>query len=65
MIQIEQHGPVIAIRMARRFLGKPLYWSTAYWMDGLLIDSGPPSTARELLRVLEQVQVKQIAITHG
>lgn len=65
MIQVEQYGPVIAIRMARRFLGKPLYWSTAYWVDGLLIDTGPAVTARELVRVLEQVKVAQIAITHG
>jgi len=65
MIQIEQHGPVIAIRMARRFLGRPLYWTAAYWIDGLLIDTGPAVTAHELLRVLEQVPVRQIAITHG
>jgi glyoxylase-like metal-dependent hydrolase (beta-lactamase superfamily II) len=65
MIQVEQYGPVIAIRMARRFLGKPLYWSTAYWVDGLLIDTGPAATARELVRVLDQVKVAQIAITHG
>lgn len=64
MIQVEQHGPVLAIRLARSFLGKPLYWTTVYWVDGLLIDSGPAVTARELLRVLEQVEVRQIAITH-
>jgi glyoxylase-like metal-dependent hydrolase (beta-lactamase superfamily II) len=65
MIQVEQYGPVIAIRMARRFMGKPLYWSTAYWMDGLLIDTGPAATAAELVRVLEQVPVTQIALTHA
>lgn len=65
MIQVEQHGPVIAIRLARRFLGRPLYWTTAYWVDGLLIDTGPAVAVYDLLRVLEQVQVRQIAITHG
>ncbi len=65
MIQVEQHGPVVAIRMARRFLGRPLYWSTAYYIDGLLIDTGPAVTARELVHVLDQVKLKQIAITHG
>lgn len=65
MIQVEQHGPVIAIRLARGFLGRPLYWTTVYWVDGLLIDSGPAVGARDLLRVLEQVEVRQIAITHG
>ena len=65
MIQVEQYGPVIAIRMARRFLGKPLYWTAAYWVDGLLIDTGPAATARELVHVLDQVQVRQIVLTHG
>jgi len=65
MIQVEQYGPVIAIRMARRFMGKPLYWSPAYWLDGLLVDTGPAATAAELVRVLEQVPVTQIALTHA
>lgn len=72
MILVERHGPVIAIRMARRFLGKPLSWSAAYWVDGLLIDAGPAATGRELVRVLEQMRVDlcgglchQIAITHS
>jgi glyoxylase-like metal-dependent hydrolase (beta-lactamase superfamily II) len=65
MIHVDRHGPVIAIRMARRFLGKPLYWCAAYWVDGLLIDSGPAVTAHELLRVVAQVPVEQIAITHA
>lgn len=65
MIQVEEHGPVIAIRMARSFLGKPLAWATAYWIDGLLIDTGPACAARDLLRVLKPVAVNQIAITHA
>ena len=65
MIQTEQHGPVTAIRMARAWLGKPLYWTAAYWVDGLLIDTGPRCTAQQLARVLEQVRVEQIVVTHG
>lgn len=65
MIHVEQHGPVIAIRMARGLLGKPLYWTTAYWLDGLLIDTGPAHTAHELLRVLQQLHVDQIVVTHA
>lgn len=65
MIQTERYGPVIALRMARRLLGKPFYWTTAYWLDGLLIDTGPAVTARELVRVLEKIGVSQIALTHG
>ena len=65
MIQVEQHGPITSIRMARSFLGKPLYWTTAYWVDGLLIDTGPRCAAPELVRILQQVQVDQIVVTHG
>lgn len=65
MIQVEQHGSVTVIRMARALLGRPLYWTAAYWLDGLLIDTGPRCTAGELVRVLDKVSVQQIAITHG
>lgn len=65
MIHVEQHGPVLAIRMARGFLGRPLVWTTAYWVDGLLIDTGPRCAAAELLKVLSQVPVNQIVVTHG
>lgn len=65
MIHVEQHGPVLAIRMSRSFLGRPFWWTTAYWVDGVLIDAGPKSTVQELLRALKRVQVNQIVITHG
>jgi glyoxylase-like metal-dependent hydrolase (beta-lactamase superfamily II) len=65
MIQVQQHGSVTAIRMARTFLGRPLYWTTAYWLDGLLIDSGPPCLAEALVRVLQPLAVEQIVLTHA
>lgn len=65
MIQVEQHGSVTVIRMARAVLGRPLYWTAAYWLDGLLIDAGPRCTADELVRVLDKIPIQQIVITHG
>ncbi len=65
MIHVEQHGPVTAIRMARTFLGRPVYWTAAYWVDGLLIDSGPPCTAGQLVRFLKGRGVDQVAVTHA
>lgn len=65
MIHIEQHGPVLAIRMSRSFLGRPFWWTAAYWVDGILIDAGPRCTGQELLRALKRVDVNQIVITHG
>ncbi len=65
MIHVEQHGPVLAIRMSRSFLGRPFWWTAAYWVDGILIDAGPSATVSELLRALSRVHVDQIVITHG
>ena len=65
MIDVEQHGPVTVIRMARGLFGRPLYWTAAYWLDGLLIDTGPACTAHELVRVLGKHPVRQIALTHS
>lgn len=65
MIQVERHGPVIAIRMARGLLGRPWAWTTAYWVDGLLIDSGPHCTAAQLVKVLEQLPPERVVITHA
>lgn len=65
MIHVEKHGPVIAIRMARGFLGRPIYWTVAYWVDGLLVDTGPACTAAELTRLLRSVPVDTIVLTHS
>jgi glyoxylase-like metal-dependent hydrolase (beta-lactamase superfamily II) len=65
MIHVEKHGPVVGIRMARAFLGRPIYWTTAYWVDGLLVDTGPRCTATELVKLLDSVHVDQVVVTHS
>jgi glyoxylase-like metal-dependent hydrolase (beta-lactamase superfamily II) len=65
MIHTEQHGPITLIRCARSFLGRPISWAAAYYVDGLLIDCGPRCTESEILRLLESVKLKQIVLTHG
>ena len=64
MIHVEQHGPVLCIRLARGLMGRPIHWAAAYWVEGLLIDAGPSCAAPQLLRMLEHVYVDQIAVTH-
>ena len=65
MIKIDQHGPITAIRMSRSLLGRPVYWATAYLVDGLLIDSGPACTAMQLIRVLGKRPPQQVVVTHS
>jgi glyoxylase-like metal-dependent hydrolase (beta-lactamase superfamily II) len=65
MIDVEQQGSVRVIRMSRALFGRPLYWTAAYWLDGLLIDTGPACTAAQLARLLARLPVHQIVITHA
>lgn len=64
MLSITQYGPVIRFDLARSIAGKGRYWTTAYYLDGLLIDSGPAHTRLELLHALEQLPLTQIVNTH-
>ncbi len=52
--------------MAHTFFGRPLLWVNAFWLDGLLIDSGAAHVARELLAALERegLRVEQLVHTH-
>jgi hypothetical protein len=38
MLKIETIGPVTKIKLARALFGRPVYFTAAYWVDGLLID---------------------------
>lgn len=69
MIHVEQYGPVTVFRMARAFLGRPIYWTAAYLVDETLVDAGPRRTEQELVaavaRTLDGRPLRQIVVTHG
>jgi glyoxylase-like metal-dependent hydrolase (beta-lactamase superfamily II) len=68
MIQVESafdSGQVVKLRMARRVLGRPAYFTAAYWVDGLLIDTGCAHTARHLITALKGWQVDLVVNTHS
>lgn len=64
VIRVEDHEGLTFLRMARRVAGVSVYWTGAYLADGVLVDCGPPATARELLRMLDGQRVDAVAITH-
>lgn len=64
MLRVEPCGPVLKLLAARPILGRPYYHTAAYWVDGLLIDSGCAHTARELLQATAHLPVEQIVNTH-
>ena len=64
MLRPSVHGPITQIQLARTILGRPLYTVSAFLVDGLLIDSGLPHTALELVSWLRDQQVHQVINTH-
>lgn len=67
MLHIKEYGPVVAFRAARTFFGHAYYYTAAYWVDGLLIDTTCAFTARELLHALshDSRPVLQVVNTHS
>jgi len=53
MIQIEQIDEVLKFRLARSLFGRGLYFTTAYWVDGIMLDTGCACTVRELVDALK------------
>ncbi|MEW6138345.1 MAG: MBL fold metallo-hydrolase [Thermodesulfobacteriota bacterium] len=65
MIQIEDTGKVRKFRLARGLFGKGWYFTAAYWVDGLLVDSGCFYTAEELVKAVESLPLQLIVNTHS
>lgn len=51
--------------MARAVLGRPLFVACAYFVDGLLNDTGPPVTGAEMERTLDGLPVQAVVLTHA
>jgi glyoxylase-like metal-dependent hydrolase (beta-lactamase superfamily II) len=72
MIQINQFGEITQFKMGRESQGQALwnppgqvlYWTSAYLVEGLLIDTGCPHTAEEFVRALEGRSIKVAVNTH-
>src|SRR2546428_12836312 len=64
MISSFDYGDVRYFRMARTVLGRAIYWTGVYLVDGLLVDSGPPNLARDVRRLVSELAVRQCVTTH-
>ena len=64
MITSFAYGDVRYFRMARTVLGRAIYWTGVYLVDGLLVDSGPPNLARDVRRLVSDLAVRQCVTTH-
>jgi glyoxylase-like metal-dependent hydrolase (beta-lactamase superfamily II) len=64
MIETTQFGDVTRFRLSRTLLGQNLYFTAAYWLDGLLIDTGPPCVAAGFFERARALSVDQVVNTH-
>jgi glyoxylase-like metal-dependent hydrolase (beta-lactamase superfamily II) len=65
VIQIEQIGEVTRFRLARAIFGKGIYFTAAYHVDGLLVDSGCHHTVDELVGSINGRSVDLVVNTHS
>lgn len=65
MIRIRRAGPVRQLAMARTVVGRPLFVACAYYLDGLLIDTGPPATSGEMDLLLTEMTVHTVVLSHA
>ena len=64
MIEVNTIQNVTQIKMSREMGGKALYWVAAYYIDGMLVDTGCDYTSQELCDLLQQYEVKFVVNTH-
>lgn len=65
MIRTSLFGEVVRFDLARTLWGRGRYWTAAYLVDGLLVDTGCAHTARELAQALDGTPVSQVVNTHS
>jgi glyoxylase-like metal-dependent hydrolase (beta-lactamase superfamily II) len=65
MLNAIHYGPVTRFDLARTIGGRGRYWTSAYLLDGVLIDSGPPHAAPELVEYLRDKPLTAILNTHS
>lgn len=65
MLKTTQYETVTRIDMARTIAGRGSYWTSAYIVDDMMIDTGCAYTAQELLAALKKRPVARIVNTHS
>jgi glyoxylase-like metal-dependent hydrolase (beta-lactamase superfamily II) len=65
MISTKLIGEIHAFRMARTLVGRGLYYTAAYLVDGLMIDTGCAHTVNELMGSLNGKRVQMVVNTHS
>ncbi len=64
MIKVSACQSVTRFDLARTLAGRGRYWTTAYYVDGLMIDTGCAFSAGELARELAGKPLERVVNTH-
>ena len=64
MLKKTHHGDVTIFKAARTFMGRPLYITHFFYVDGLLIDTGPSHVSTEIIAALRELNLEKVVITH-
>ncbi len=64
MIQIKTFEGVTIAKMAHAIFGHPIYFTAAFLVDGLLIDTGPAILEKEFFNTLPLSRVRLVVNTH-
>jgi glyoxylase-like metal-dependent hydrolase (beta-lactamase superfamily II) len=65
MLKSIQFGAVTRFDLGRTILGQGRYWSSAYLIDNLMIDTGCAHSANELVHALRDTSIDLILNTHS
>jgi len=63
-IWVTHYSSITRLNLARTLFGRGRYWTTAYLVDGLLIDSGCAYSTSELLAYLRDESLTRLVNTH-
>lgn len=65
MLSTEINQRVRVFRLARTMFGRSYYYTAAYWVDGLMVDTGCYYTAKELVAAIHGMKVFTVVNTHS
>jgi glyoxylase-like metal-dependent hydrolase (beta-lactamase superfamily II) len=65
MLKTTKYGEVTRFDLARTIAGRGRYWTSAYLVDGVMVDTGCAHSAHELLRALSDTHLNLILNTHS
>lgn len=65
MLKASLYGDVTRFDLARTLAGRGRYWTAAYLLDGMLVDTGCAHSAPELVQALAHVPLVRVVNTHS